>query len=176
MCWQNRLFPRECCLVGLGNFGGRSLAAVTDCAAPVAHVVRNERMSAERLRDGGICEARLRYALVARRAAVGDIHVRQPDLIDVRTVIRKEFLCVWAALREFHKRTFVMFPFRAEVLERRNGQDKNTDHGRDGKREPDFVGQLPHLFSRHVSPKATPRTSPGRGKTFRPPSGKPPWR
>jgi hypothetical protein len=67
-------------------------------------------MSAKWLRHGIVRQACLRHALMAGSAAIDNIQTRQPDLIDIRIVVRQEFLGVGPPLREFYERPFVLQP------------------------------------------------------------------
>ena len=110
---QHGLLPRQCRFVSLGNFGGRALAAMADSATPVADIMRDLGVRTERLRDSRIRKARLRNSLVACGAAVHHIHSRQPDLVDLGAVVRNQFFCVRAGLRETQVQTLVLLPFAA---------------------------------------------------------------
>ena len=113
---QDRLFPGKCRFVGFSDFCGGPLAPVADSAAPIAYVVRNGWVCAERL-GHFIREARLRDSLVAGRAPVDNVHSRQPDLIDVGTVVGEQPFCVWTSLSKTQVGALVLFPLAAKVLE-----------------------------------------------------------
>ena len=115
--WQNGLFPGQRRFVSFGNFRGWALAAMANRAAPVANVVRNRRMRAERLGDGSVAQARLRDSLVASSAAIHHIHSRKPDLIDARAVVRHQFFCVRTSLRKPQVGALVLLPLAAKILE-----------------------------------------------------------
>jgi hypothetical protein len=51
-------------------------------------------MGSEGLPYGGILQARLRDALMARGATIHDLHLRDPDLVDVESEIRQQALGV----------------------------------------------------------------------------------
>ena len=175
MCRQDRLLPCKCGFMRLSDFRGRSLAAMAHGATPIARIVRNWGMSAKWLRHGIVDQAGLRHALVASRAAIDDVDPWQPDLINIRIVVRQEFLGVRPSLREFHERAFVFLPFRPKVLYRRNRKNQNKNHRGHRECQPHAVRQFTHVFSRHVSPKATPRTSPGLERMSRQRSNTAPW-
>src|SRR5437899_4856966 len=119
-----------------------------------------------------IRKARLRDSLMAGGAAVDHVHSGEPDLINARAVIGGQPLRIRATLRKAQIRTFVLLPLAAVVLERRNGQHGQEDQAQDRKNEAHAVGYLAHRFSRHRSPKATPKTSLGRGRRCPQRSGK----
>src|SRR3974390_1518676 len=104
---ENGLFPGKGCLMGFGNFGCRALATMTDGAAPIAHIVRNRRMSAEWLRDGIIRQTGLRHALMAGGTAVHNFHSRNPGLINVGIVVSEQLLSVRPPLGIAHERPLV---------------------------------------------------------------------
>src|SRR5207302_11229959 len=134
---QYRLFPGERRFVGFSHFRGGPLTPMTDSTAPVANVVRNERVCAERLGYRFIRKARLRDSLVAGRAPVDNVHSGQPDLIDVGTVIGQQFLCVGTALRKSQIGALVLLPLTAKVLEwrdREDGQENDTRNRKDQAR------------------------------------------
>src|SRR2546429_1043258 len=79
---QDRLLPGERGLVSFGDFRGRPLAAMTNRAAPLAHVVRNRRMRAQKPPDRLIRKARLRDSLMAGGAAVDHGHSGEPGLVN----------------------------------------------------------------------------------------------
>ena len=129
-------------------------------------------MRAEGLRHGIIREARLRDSLVARCTTVDNIHSRKPDLIDVGAVVGQQFFCVWTRLGKTQVGALVLLPLAAKIFERRNGehgQEHKTGNRKDQTRA---IGQLAHVFSRHESSKATPRTNRGPGKKCQRPSGR----
>ena len=129
-------------------------------------------MRAEGLRHGIIREARLRDSLVARCATVDNIHSRKPDLIDVGAVVGEQLFRVWTRLSKPQVRTLVLLPLATKILERRNRehrQERKTGNRKDQTRA---IGQLAHVFSRHESSKATPRTSRDPGKKCQPPLGR----
>src|SRR6266568_9400302 len=124
--WQYRLFPGKCRFVSFRDFRGRTLAPVTDGAAPIANVVRNGRMCAERLGHRFIREARLRDSLVAGRAAVDNVHSGKPDLIDIGAVVCQQLFCISTALRKPQEGALVLLPLAAKIL---NGRDR--EHGQE---------------------------------------------
>src|SRR6266704_5405831 len=124
--WQYRLFPGKCRFVSFRDFRGGTLAPVTDGAAPVANVVRNGRMCAERLGYRFIRKARLRDSLVAGRAAVNNVHSWKPDLIDVRTIVCQQSFCIRTPLRKPQVRALVPLPLAAKILD---GRDR--EHGQE---------------------------------------------
>src|SRR5207245_3285096 len=103
--------PSPSRLRGLGPFGRRALAAVARGAPPLQGRMRNRRMSAEGLRHGGVKQTRLRDALMASGAAVNYSQIRDPDLIDLRTIIREQAFGIGAGLGKAHIRALVVFPF-----------------------------------------------------------------
>src|ERR1700736_1995709 len=95
---EYRLFPGKRRFVCVSDFRGGTLAPVTDSAAPIANVVRNGRVCAERLGHYFIREARLRDSLVAGCTSVDNVHSGKPDLIDVGAIVCQQFLCIRTAL------------------------------------------------------------------------------
>src|ERR1700688_4006695 len=91
---QYGLFPSQGGFVSFRDFRCGTLAAMTDGTAPIADMVRNRRVGAERLRDGFIRKACLRDSLVAGGTAVEHVHCREPDLIDVGSIVGQELFCI----------------------------------------------------------------------------------
>src|SRR6266581_3614658 len=132
--WQYRLFPGKCRFVSLSDFCGGTLAPVTDSAAPIANVVRNGRVCAERLGHRFVGKARLGDPLMAGRASVDNVHSGKPNLIDVRTVVRQQFLCIRTALSKSQVGAFELLPLAAKILEGRDceyGQEHDTRNRKD---------------------------------------------
>src|SRR3974390_429835 len=86
-CRQNGFLPGQRGFMGFRYFRRGSLSAVACGAPPLPHMVRHGRMRAKRLRYGVISQGWLGNSLVTGRAAVREVHPRQPDLIDVWAVI-----------------------------------------------------------------------------------------
>ena len=116
-------------------------------------------------------------ALMASRAAIHNVHSRQPDLIDIRIVVRQQVSSCRVALARICTNDRLYFfhsdrkSFTGEIA-----RTKTQRHCGHRKRQPHAVRQFAHLFSRHASPKATPRTSPGLEKMSPQRSSKAPWR
>src|ERR1700693_4810572 len=110
---------------------------MTDGAAPIANLMRNRRVCAERFRHCFIRKARLRDSLVASRTSVDNVYSGHPDLIDVWTVIGQQFLCVGTALSKSLVGALVLLPFATKILEGRNredGQENDTRNRKDQAR------------------------------------------
>src|SRR5579859_2378379 len=108
---QYGLFPGKRGFVSFCDFRCGTLTAMADGAAPIADMVRDRRVGAERLRDGFIRKTCLRDSLVASGTAVDHVHCREPDLIDVRSIVCHELFCIRPGLRKTQVRTLVLFPF-----------------------------------------------------------------
>src|SRR5215469_14489730 len=156
---ENGLFPGQGGFMCFGHLCSWTLAPMADRATPLAHIVRDRRVRAERLRNGSIRQTRLGYALMAGGATVCDVHSRQPHLVNAGSVIGKEFLGVGTGLSVLYEPALVILPLRTKVLEGRNRQREYADDCRQGECKPQFLRQFAHIFSRHGSSRATPRTT-----------------
>src|ERR1700682_1348313 len=167
---QYRLFPGKRRFVRFGDLRGGTLAPVTHGAAPIANVMWNGWVRAERLRHLRPRQTRLRNPLVARRASVDDVHSGKPNLIDVRTIVGQQFFCIRPALRKSQVGALVLLPLTAKIFERRYREYSQKDHTRNRKDQARAIRYFAHLFSRHEFSRATPTTSLGLEKTFQQPS------
>src|SRR5579859_3446516 len=158
-CRENRLFPRERGFMSFGDFGCCALAAVADGAAPIADIVRNWRMRAIRLRYGRAGKAGLHDSLMAGGATIHNVHAGNPDLIDVRAIVGEKLFGIGARLRVFSVGTFVLLPFAAKILDRRNGEHAKKYKSGNRKHPAHTVRNSAHLLSRHEFSKARPKTS-----------------
>src|SRR5260370_12730140 len=100
---------------------------MADSAAPIAYVVRNWWVCTERLGQLFIREARLRDSLVAGRTPVDNVHSRQPDLIDVRTVVGGQLFCFCTMLSKTPVGALVLFPPPAKALDGRGAHTPPTN-------------------------------------------------
>src|ERR1700682_3743154 len=131
---QYRLFPGKRRFVCFSDFRSGTLASVTHRAAPIANVVRDGRVWAERLGHRFVREARLRDSLVAGCASVDNVHSGKPDLIDVGSIVCQQFLCIRTALSNSQVGTLVLLPLAAKILEgrdREHGQEYDTRNRKD---------------------------------------------
>ena len=119
--------------MGFSDFRGGPLAPMTDSAAPIAYVVRNWWVCAERLGHRFIREARLRDSLVAGRAAVDNVHSGKPDLIDIGAVVCQQLFCISTALRKPQEGALVLLPLAAKILDGRDREHRQEHHTRNGK-------------------------------------------
>jgi len=174
MSREDGFFPSQRGCVCFGYFGRWTLAAMANGASPVANIMVNRRVCAKRLWHGSIGQARFGNALMAGGAAVCHVHSRQPHLINVRIVIGKKFFRVRPGLCVLHEPALIMLPLRTKVLKGRNRQHEHANDCGQSEGKPQLLRQLAHVFSRHASPRATPRTTRGRGRTSLPPLGKGP--
>src|SRR5215470_5214882 len=112
-----------------GNFCSSTLSAMTDRAAPLQNFVRDRRMGPEGLRNGSADKRRLRDAQMACRAAIHNIHFRNPHLINVGTMVGEKPLRVWPGLGVLNVGAFVLPPLAAEILDRRDSQNAKKQDG-----------------------------------------------
>ena len=158
---QDRLLPGERGLMRVANLRGEALATMANHASPIPHAVGNGRVGAEGLRHGSVRETWPRDALMARRAAIDHLHLRNPDLVDLRTKVSQQALGVGSRLGEADVIPLVASPGAQVVANRRDGEDNKEHHARNGEDPTQAVCDFSHLFSRHFSSRARPRTNPG---------------
>src|SRR5271169_4679014 len=109
---------------------------------------------------------------MACRASVDDIHSGEPNLIDIWVKIGQQLFRILTPLRKTQVGALVLLPFAPKILEGRDCEHDQEHNARNGEDQARSIRQLAHVFSRHESSTAKPRTSQGPGKTFLPRSSK----
>src|SRR5262249_61851276 len=99
-----------------GNFCSSTLSAMTDRAAPLPNFVRDRRMGPEGLRNGSADKRRLREAQMECRAAIHNIHFRNPHLINVGKMVGEKTLRGWPGLGCLNLEAFVLLTRVAYIL------------------------------------------------------------
>ena len=145
----------------VANARGQALATMANHASPIPHAVGNGRVRAEGLRHGSVRQTGPRDALMARRAAVNHLHLRNPDLVDLRTKVRQQALGVGSRFGEADVIPLVASPVAQVVANRRDGEHDKEHHARDGEDQTQAFCDFSHVFSRHFISRARPRTNPG---------------
>src|SRR5208337_772879 len=117
--------------------------------SPVTYPVGNERVRTERLRHGSIQQTWPRNALMARRAAVDYLHLRNPDLVDLRAEVSQQALGIRSRLCKADVIPLVASPVAQVVANRRDGEDHEEDHARNREDQTQALCDFSHLFNRH---------------------------
>ena len=153
----------------VANARGKALATMANHASPLPHPVGNGRVRAEGLRHGSVRQTGPRDTLMARRATIDHLHLRNPDLVDLRAKVGQQALGVGSRLGEADVIPFVASPGAQVVANRRDGEDDKEYHARNREDQTQAFCDFSHLFSRHFISRARPMTNPGPGKKSRPP-------
>src|SRR6516225_4037853 len=142
---------------------------MADYATPLLHIMRNNRMSAERLWHRRIAKAGLCDALMTSSAAINYAHFGQPYLIDARMIICQKPFRVRPRLRVGDVVFLVSLPTLEKVLNRRSRKHHYESHACQRERGAQPIWNLSQLLCCHIISTARPTTIPGPGKEFQPP-------